>query len=587
MKKLLLLMVLCLTMQAHAQSPYIHKVYEFRPAPGQFTNDLPEYEPGDTQADMNHKVEEYIAGENHNTGMISLGGYGGYVVFGFDHLVENKPGQYDFKILANAFYADANPNGDASKEGGSCESGIVMVSYDANGNGIPDDEWYELAGSEYRKPETIRNYRITYQKPDEAKERIPDRVNHLTDITYVRWTSNQGDEGYVARNEYHNQSYWPQWIDGETMVFEGTKLADNYIDESGKGTYFVGYAYHWGYADNRLNSDDRSNFNIEWAIDAIGNKVQLPGIHFVKVYTGVNQYCGWLGEISTEITGAEDLHVLGQHIPQPVFTESIALSRNAVTLTKGETTTLAATVFPENAANKAVTWKSSAPAVATVSGGTVAALAEGTATVRAITNDGYYIAACTVTITTPKPEEPVTPEEPTIPEEPATIPVQSISLSPSSISLEPGQTQILAAVVLPANATDKSVRWASSAPAVAEVTVNGLLFAVAPGTAIITATAADRAHTASCEVTVSRPTGTVKLSAALPQARYTAGQLLLTNLQGYTCTLFTLSGKPLQIFSVTTAQEQRPVSLSPGISILTARNGTKQFTFKLMDFNLF
>jgi hypothetical protein len=42
--------------------------------------------------------------------------------------------------------------------------------------------------------------------------------------------------------------------------------------------------------------------------------VELAGIHFVKVYTGVNQYCGWLGETSTEIMGAEDFHIQGIEI---------------------------------------------------------------------------------------------------------------------------------------------------------------------------------------------------------------------------------------------------------------------------------
>jgi hypothetical protein len=305
------------TNAAQPQSPYIDRVYDYRPAPGQFVNELPEYSPGDTQDDMNRKVEAYIAGSNHNNGMISLGGYGGYLVFGFDHLVENQPGHYDFRILANAFYANSNPGGGASNEGGSCEPGIVMVAYDANGNGQPDDPWYELAGSEYRKSATIHNYQITYHRPDESKTKDPHPSDpSLSDITYIRWTSNHGD-GYIYRNTFHSQSYYPQWIASETLSFEGTKLPDNYIDESGQGNYYVLYSYPWGYADNHPNSDPRSGFNIDWAVDASGNSVSLPGIHFVKVYTAVNQYCGWLGETSTEITGAVDLHLAGGSSPTP------------------------------------------------------------------------------------------------------------------------------------------------------------------------------------------------------------------------------------------------------------------------------
>ena len=302
-----IIFILLTTGIAKAQSPYINKVYEYLPAPGQYVNALPRYESGDTQEDMNRKAEESISGENKE--LISLGSYGGYVIFGFDHAVVNVPDAYDFKVWGNAFFSTSNPNPDAPRDGGSCEPGIVMVSYDANGNGLPDDEWYELAGSEYYKPETIKDYQLTYYKPDENKEKVPmPGSSFINDMTYIQWESNQGDEGYVYRNTFHSQPYYPQWISDETLTFEGTKLADNYIDESGTGSYYVQYAYPWGYADNYPNADERSNFNIEWAVDAGGNPVHLPAIHFVKVYTGVNQYCGWLGETSTEIMGAEDLH---------------------------------------------------------------------------------------------------------------------------------------------------------------------------------------------------------------------------------------------------------------------------------------
>jgi hypothetical protein len=312
-KKRLTTAVIALCLSAgncvYAQSPYIHKVYEYRPAPGQFVNELPEYKKGDSSNDMRMKAEEYLA--NNERILVSLGGYGGYIIFGFDHLVENVTGEYDFKILGNAFWAEANPNPDASGECGSCEPGIVMVSYDANGNWKPDDEWYELAGSEYHKPETIHNYQITYYKPDENKTPTPDNSYPvLSDTTYIRWTTNGYGSGYLYRNTYHKQPYYPEWINENELVFKGTKLADNYVDESGNGSYYTQCTYDSGYADNHPNTDPRSNFKIDWAVDSTGKPVVLPGIHFVKVYTGVNQYCGWLGETSTEIMGAQDLHLL-------------------------------------------------------------------------------------------------------------------------------------------------------------------------------------------------------------------------------------------------------------------------------------
>lgn len=299
-----------------AYERYITKVYEFCPAPGQFVNMLPKYENGDTEASMIKKVEECISGKNDV--LISLGGYGGYVTFGFDHSVVNVPGEMDFKILGNSFYALENPNPDAPDSGGSSEPGIVMVSIDRNGNGKPDDEWYELAGSEYYKPETAHHYTITYYKPAENHVATPKPNTPITDTTYIPWMANDGTTGYVEKNSYHSQDYFPKWISSDKLTFTGTRLAHNAVDESGVGSYYVLYAYDWGYADNHPNEvADKSCFDIDWAVDKNGNPVKLDGIDFIRVFTGVNQSCGWLGETSTEICRAEDLHIEKDFLPNP------------------------------------------------------------------------------------------------------------------------------------------------------------------------------------------------------------------------------------------------------------------------------
>ena len=285
-------------------SPYTARVYEYRPAPGQFVNTMPIYEDGDTEETMRQKAEDDLV----NDVMVSLGSYGGYVTFGFDHTVVNVPGKKDFYIKGNAFYSDIPAYKD--KQGGSAEPGIVMVAFDRNGNGrADDDEWYELAGSEHGKPSTTRGYEITYSRPD-GHTPVRDMTGMLTDTVYIPWRDNMGGKGYVAKNMYHTQDYYPKWIGDSVMTFKGTLLAPNGVDESRRGTYYVLYAYPWGYVDNHPNDKtDLCSFDISWAVDRQGSPVHLPGADFIRVYTGVRQCCGWLGETSTELSRAQDLHI--------------------------------------------------------------------------------------------------------------------------------------------------------------------------------------------------------------------------------------------------------------------------------------
>lgn len=300
---------------SNVNSAYITKVLEYRPAPGQFVNQMPQYTDGDTYEDMNKKVLEAIG--NNNRGTVSLGGYGGYVTVGFDHTIENRSGLRDFRILGNAFVNPGN--------GGSCEPGIIMVAYDKNNNGKPDDdEWFEIAGSShngvteewFEKAQDAGNdinfyndFEITYFKP----EGLP--VTQEEKDTYIRWKDNKGNSGYRKMNNTHQQSYYPLWIEDSEMKFRGSRLPQNGVNSGDENSpYYVLYKFSYGYADNATSADVESTFDIDWATDSNGKKANLPGIDFIKVYTGVNQENGWLGECSTEIMGIEDLHILGEKI---------------------------------------------------------------------------------------------------------------------------------------------------------------------------------------------------------------------------------------------------------------------------------
>ncbi|MDE6668748.1 MAG: T9SS type A sorting domain-containing protein [Muribaculaceae bacterium] len=302
MRNFVLTVLLGVGCAAVGQNPYISKVYEFCPAPGQFVNEVPEAEDGVTYEEMLEVAAEALCG-SANAGMVSLGSFGGYVVFGFDHPVVNRHGFYDFKINGNAVISDTQAGG------GSCEPGIVMVSVDTNGNGLPDDEWYELAGSEYEAEGTKHNYTVTYHHPDADKTPVkdPDR-KYITDAEYILWTDSEGASGYVTSNSSHTQSYWPMWLeDTAAITFKGTCLAPNGESLNESGTNYLLRMLPWGYADNEPNASGKG-FNLDWAVNSDGQSVLLEQVDFIRVHTGTLQQCGWLGEASTEVTGAVDLH---------------------------------------------------------------------------------------------------------------------------------------------------------------------------------------------------------------------------------------------------------------------------------------
>ena len=173
---------------------------------------------------------------------------------------------------------------------------------------------------------------------------------------------------------------------------------------------------------------------------------------------------------------------------QTVSVTGVTLNKTSTELTVGQSETLTATITPDNTTNKNVTWSSNAPGVATVdSSGNVTAVAPGTATITVTTEDGNKTATCVVTVTA------------------ATVPVTGVTLSQTQASLYYNRTPntlTLTATVAPANATNKAVTWTSSNPSVAKVE-NGVVTALACGTAVITATAADDSGaSASCTVTV-------------------------------------------------------------------------------------
>lgn len=305
-------------LQGQAQTQQV-QVLEYHPAPGQFVNTLPSADENTTQEEVNQRCEEQL---NRYGPLVHLGTFGGYITVKFDHAIENKPGS-DFLVLGNGFYANADPIYGKETIGGSIEPGIVYVGV---GKNLEEAKWYELAGSEYYTSE-IHDFQITYYKPTaESGDHTQFSSSYDKYIKWeCSWTDKNGEHrdstGYHMKNVSHKQTYWPIWEGKDELTFKGGKLPNNAIDTSGKGTYWVLYRYAkdaYGYADACPAKDSLySSFDINWAVDEKGDPVALDHIDYIRVMTGIFQYCGWLGETSTEVSSVVDLHLVEGYDDNP------------------------------------------------------------------------------------------------------------------------------------------------------------------------------------------------------------------------------------------------------------------------------
>ncbi len=253
-----------------------NKVFSYNPAAGQFINESNSGFKGENSTEA---AVAYAERRLYEKNYLSLGAWGGEITVGFDHSVEES-----FSIGGN-FYE------------GSSEAGIVWVSQDTNQNGLPDDEWYELRGSEWGGENHHRLHAVTYYKSTHKGGNI-------------LWRDNKLQTGCVYRNGTHTQeSYFPTWVTTDSYTLYGSWLKPNTVRES-TGKY-VNKAYAWGYADNEGEDSTKggadgvnsyTEFKVENAVNADGSPAELQYIDFVRVQTAICHTAGELGEISTEIT---------------------------------------------------------------------------------------------------------------------------------------------------------------------------------------------------------------------------------------------------------------------------------------------
>lgn len=172
--------------------------------------------------------------------------------------------------------------------------------------------------------------------------------------------------------------------------------------------------------------------------------------------------------------------------PTDIKVTSVSLGETTKLIEVGESFQITATVKPDNATNKNVTWKSSDSGIAEYNAGYVTGKDVGNATITVVTEDQNKTATCDVVVY--KKGE--------------LIHVESVALSDESITLSVNEEKTLNVSVLPENASNKNVNWVSDDSAIATVE-NGVIKAISEGITTISVSSEDGNITASCEIIIS------------------------------------------------------------------------------------
>ena len=239
-----------------------------------------------------------------------------------------------------------------------------------------------------------------------------------------------------------------------------------------------------------IGPDDATNKKVNWSVEA-GKEgdVSVDATGTVKV---LRNFSG-----TVKVTATSDANNTAKQeclvSVNSIKVDGIALSDTNVTIFKGSWKQLTAVVTPTGAADPAVTWISSNPAVATVdSTGKVTAVGTVPAgqtyvetTITAQTSNASVFATCTVRVQ-------------------SSVLITSLTLNKSELALNVGEEETLTVTGAPSNATNKTLAWKSSNPEVASVNSSGKVIAASKGTAVIRADSTDGSGKyVSCVVTVN------------------------------------------------------------------------------------
>ncbi len=338
-------------------------IYAFLPAPGQYVNE---------NMTSGSWGSAYLSGQTGTKDLVdniaqtgvSLGFFGGYVVldYGADGIDNDPANKYgiDFILYGNAFNEWSEP-------------GCVQVSQDAS-------TWYDIAGSRYYQPNTVKNATLSYVNPTASDDDTTlaygtpgtDLTGSPSGLAY-----NGTASGTIPYNTWHKHSWFPLFanyfkpVNGNPPLDKtGSLDFASYTHDAANGStlslsgvlldladYTATDQYRFGYCDVHANGSSTSSqynpysgptgnlggdpIDISWAVDDNGEPVNLSNIRYIRVYTGTDGKSSTFGEMSTEVKGsyaATDTGA-GQSSLSPSVTLQIANAGNTKYLHHMTTTT--------------------------------------------------------------------------------------------------------------------------------------------------------------------------------------------------------------------------------------------------------
>ena len=153
----------------------------------------------------------------------------------------------------------------------------------------------------------------------------------------------------------------------------------------------------------RVGTNTNNKFSFDTSVDRLKNEATT---RWLGIYNTQDWRC-YDTKSANNIKDTKTTFYRKVTAVQTVAVTGVSLYPTSLTLTEGDSETLAATVAPANATDKTVTWSTSDANIATVSNGQVTAIAKGSATITVKTTDGNKTATCEVTVN-PKPKYTVT-----------------------------------------------------------------------------------------------------------------------------------------------------------------------------------